>query len=750
MYKRQVLSDTPFTPEAVNFLLSPDRVNRVNFTFHKGHFNGRVRYEIEDLPSNAAELEPSWLSLDFRHSSGIYGSVGDYSSDLRELDGVDIRRIRGVSVVKETDKGNRWALAAGVPEDGRRVISSDQTRSEFNGFAAGARFASKDGWEAGLAVHSDTLNDDHRAVLSAISGSLGRNNTSKLQWTARGDAGVFTGPTRNRAVDARASVSGRYAHNKAISFDLGVDYQGVEFQRDTIIDREQRDAEAELIDELNGDETVDVVENPIEDNQSIGQDVLAQRVGINFTPNIDSKVISDPSLSLRYSRNDNGLTAGRETGNVVSTSSVSLGTNFPQVGVNVGGSITNNDVKFNDGAESVTTRQYRLLASKNFDWVDLRAQYQKSQSNQSADIDQFVVTANFNVDRKFNVPLPKDGLFTVAPSVSAGQFNGENRVRGGLVANLDTGKIFGEKNEVKASFGLLQSINNFNDGETTKFLTVTAARQINFGKNLSLGLSYRNNLRGDQRLGLELRGGYRFNEPRRYTETHDGRGVLKGQAFLDKNYDGIRQPDEPGAGGVILRIKRSGLALRSDSQGYYAIQNINEGLHSIAVDSRSLPLGFGLPDEKEFKATILEGHISTLDIPIVQRGQLRGFTFIDENEDGEYNQGETRVEGVQLSLVNTTEQVNTKATSSSFGQFAFDDLRPATYEIQVAEKGGPGYEGGTRLSVELNEETFDLKKIAIPLKPLTREVQSAEAGVGASDDAAADPPPQQVTMSATP
>ena len=745
-----VLDDTPFTPESINFLLSPDRVNRVNFTFHKGHFNGRVRYEVEDLPSSAAELEPSWLSLDFRHSSGIYGSVGDYSGDLREFSGVDIRRIRGVSVVKETDKGNRWALAAGIPADGRRVISSDQTRTQFSGLVAGARFASKNGWEAGLAVHSDTVNEDHRAILSAISGSLGRKGAKKVQWTARGDAGLFSGPTRERSIDARASVSARYKWSDHVSLDAGVDYQGVEFQRNTILDREALEAEEEQINELNGDETTDVVENPVEDNQIIGQDTLSQRIGINITPTLSTDIISDPTLAIRYSRTDNGLTAGRESGSVVDTKSVSLGTSFPKIGVSVGASAIDNKVKFNNGAESTGTRQYRVLASKSFDWVDLKAQYQKSQSSNREDIDQLVATASFNVDRKFKFSLPKDGGITVSPSVSAGQFNGENRVRGGLTANLDSGHIFGKKNQVNASFGVLQSLNNFSGGETSKFLSVTAARQVNLGKNFSLGLNYRNDLNGNQRIGLELRGGYKFNEPRRYTKTHDGRGVLKGQAFLDKNYDGIRQPDEPGAGGVILRIKRSGLALRSDNQGYYTIQNIKEGLHSIAVDSRSLPLGFGLPDDKEFKATILDGHISTLNIPIIQRGQLRGFTFIDENEDGEYNKGESRVEGVQLSLVGPTEDFNSKATSSTFGQFAFDDLKPATYEIFVAKKGGPGYVGGTSLSVELDASIFDLKKIAIPLKPLAPEVQSAEASDNGTGIENPIPPPQQVTMSATP
>jgi len=585
-----LLKETPFTPETLDFILSPDRVNQVNFVFHKGKYNGRLRYEIQDLPTNVAELEPSWLSLNFRRSDGLYGSIGDYSSDLRELDGVGIRRIRGVSAVKETKKGNRWALAAGIPEDGRRQISSNQTRSNFSGLAAGARFASKDGWEAGLSVHVDSLNNDQRAVLSAISGTLGRKGSKKLKWSGSADIGVFNGPQRTRALDAKGFISGRYEVNDALSIDAGADYQGVEFQRNILEEREDDEELAVLEAEISGVENTDVVENPVEDNQIEGQDIFGQRIGLNYTPTLNSKLISDPSVSVRLSRTQNGFTAGKDTGSTVTTGTISAGTTIKPLGLSIGGGIIDNSVSFNDERENINTRQYRFQATRSFKGVALRAQYLRSE-NSSADTDdeQLVLTANFNADRNYNVPLPKEGFISVTPSISGGQSNGSTRLRGGFVANLSTGHWLGEKNEVKASFGLLQSINNFSEGGTSKFLTVSAARQINFGKNLSLGVAYRNDLRGDQRIGLELRGGYRFNDPRRFSDTKPGRGVLKGQAFLDKNYDGIRQPDEPGAGGVILRVQRSGLALRTDGQGFFTIQNIKEGLHTIAVDSRSLP-----------------------------------------------------------------------------------------------------------------------------------------------------------------
>jgi len=145
---------TPFTPESLIFSLGPDIINTVEFNAHAGSFNGQLRYETQDLVTNTAELEPSWLSLNFAHTSGTTGTIGDYAADFRELDGVGLRRVRGLAVQKTTDKG-RWAAVVGVPEDGVRQISNDQTRSSFDGLAAGVRYADRDGWEAGLSARQD-------------------------------------------------------------------------------------------------------------------------------------------------------------------------------------------------------------------------------------------------------------------------------------------------------------------------------------------------------------------------------------------------------------------------------------------------------------------------------------------------------------------------------------------------------------------------------------------------------------------
>ena len=729
-----VLKETPFTLESADFTIGLNTINRVNANFHTGRFNGRLRYEVQDLPDDPAELEPDWLALDYRHSSGIAGSLGDYSGDFREFDGVGARRIRGVSGVKITDKGNRWALAAGTPQTGSRQISKDQDRATFSGLVAGARFAHQDGWEAGLALRHDSLSDDQRAVLSAISGSLGRKKDRKLNWNASGDIGVFNGPTRHRALDANLNTNTRYEHNKTISVEAGLGYRGVEFTRNVLQQREQLRQEALA----NGDTLSDEDINLIEDNELEGQDTLNFQTSLRFTPDIDNDVLKNPALALRYSRIDNGVFSGKETGSVINTFSAGAGAGIGNTGLSVGADYISSHASFNHDAPSISTQQVNLRAQKSFKWVDLRGQYShQTRSDSEEDFKRLAVTANLNLaDRSLH--LGKEARITASPVVSFTQNNGSNALRAGVYASATSGDVFGKKNKIDARLGLLQSVNDFGgDGSTSKFLTVSANRKVNVGKNILVGLGYRNDLNGNQRIGLEVKGQYYFNEPRRYTKTQEGRGVLKGQAFLDKNYDGEWQEDEPGAGAVIVRVQSAGLALRTDKNGFFTIQNIKEGLYELSVDGRSLPLGYGLSHTENFRATIKDGHISTLNIPIIQKGQIRGFTFIDANADGDYQKGETRLEGVYLRLGSQDTRLDDKggaAETTSFGQFAFDDLIPGDYEITIHAKGGPGYEGGTVLPVRLEAGEQALAKIKVPLTPRERSEDCLLYTSDAADD----------------
>lgn len=699
--------NTPFTPETLSFHLGPDSINRVDAEFRQGRINGRVRFEMPDLPTNEKELEPSWLSLDFAHTKGVTGSIGDYSADRRELDGVGLRRIRGVAAVKTTDNG-RWSLAAGAPATGAKQISSDQSRLTFDGFAAGARYASKDGWEAGASLKTDSLTDDQMAVLSAISGRLGREKDKKFQWDARADAGVFNGPARAKNVDVRLGLNARYDINDTVTLDAFTQYDGSEFLRSRL-DTEQR--EDDITDALNPDGELEE-EDVVPDTRERGIDQLSVGGSLRLTPNKDFGVFKNPAASVRVQNNISGFAVGREQGATSQSYGASVASAIGETGVSLSLDATKYNLSYADERESEDGRQFSARVYKRFEAATVRAQYTNSRRGDNAVRQSLsgAVTA-----RNFNLPLPKDADLSAAPSVSA-LWNGEDTtVRGGIIANFNSGALLGEKTRLDASLGVLQSFSGNQGNQSDQFFTVSLARKVRIGNNMALGLAYRNDLQGNQRVGLQLDGRFDFNDKRKYKQTKEGRGVLKGRAFLDKNRDQVKQEDEPAIPNALVRVKGTRLALRTDRGGYFTIQNIKQGLYEIQIDGRSLPLGFALSDDISTRVTISEAHITDIPLPIVQRGQIRGFAFIDENEDGEFTQGEERYEGAKL-LITPRSDEDKPSYTTSFGQFAFDDLAAGKYEIRVVSNEKTGISGFEPVIVDLGSYDNLLAKIKIPMR----------------------------------
>ena len=731
--------NTPFTPETLRFQLGPDTINTVEFEARAGGFNGRLRAEIPDLPNGGAELEPSWLSLDFAHVNGTTGSIGDYTADLRELDGVGLRRIRGASLQKETKNG-RWALTAGAPVQGARQISDDQSRLTFGGFAAGVRYADKDGWEAGASLKTDNLNNDQMAVLSAISGRLGREKDKKFQWDARADAGYFKGPARESGVDIRLGVNSRYDVTEKVTADAFIQYDGAEFLRSKLDAEDEQDR---ITDALNPDGELEEA-SLIPDTRQRGLDQLTIGGSLRYAPRKDLGILDNPAASIRVQTSETGAFKNSQLGSTITTTGVNVAAGIKNTGVSLSAGATSYNLGYKDDRESENGRQYTVQAYKQFNRATVRLRYQNDKKND--DPVRQVLSGNISA-RAFNLPLPKSSTLSISPSLSGVISDEDERLNAGLIANFNSGDIFGQKTKLDASLGVLQSVSGTQGSENDQFFTVSVARRIKLGKNMALGMSYRNNLKGDHRVGLILDGRFDFNEKRKYRETKDGRGVLKGRAFVDKNRDGIKQEDEIAVPRAIVRLKGTRMSLRTDNAGYFTVQNIKVGLYEVQIDARSLPLGYDLSDDVSTKVTIADGQISDVPMPIVQRGQILGFTYVDENGDGMYNKGEERVEGTTLTLKSTDDGgEDVRIYSTSFGQFAFGDLPSGTYEIATVGSPKAGILPGDSIIVDLADADNLMLRINMSVRRSEKPIRNAEVIIEDVDTpslAMAGPPPDK-------
>lgn len=717
-----IAAATPFTPESLTFALGPRQLNTVAGDFRYRGYNARLRYELQSMPDRLAELEPSWLSLDYEHVSGVRGAVGDIYTRNRETSDVGADRLRGFRATQANDKG-RMSLAVGAPLRGSRRVGDDQFRDSFGGLAAGMRWQDARGWEAGAALAYDGATDDARAVLSAISRRLGTDGPSRATYQGAASLGVFAGPNRSRTLDLRFDVGSQYDFDEDLTLSTTLEYVGVEFQR-ALLDREAR----ERLRDVSGDALDDTLDDAIEPGLDAlertlrGEDTLRYGATLGWRPG-EAGAFRNVALNLNLDQRRSALTTSSTT-TTASRAGVDLAalTPGPEIGVNLGMSLFDIDSETPERADR--GREVRASAFKRVRSVDLRADYSNLRTDRAGRRETANLTASPGAT---TLALPRGAALSLVPTVGTAMRDGSWRLQGSAVAQLDTGELFGPRNRVGATFGVVQSVRTRGGGTTRAFLSVDAARRIPIGENMALGIGFATDLDDNHTLGLTLRGRYDFNPRRRLTETREGAGILSGQVFFDRNRDSIRQPDEPGLPGVGLRLENTPFALRVDPNGAFTIRNLPEGVYKVAIVGKTLPLGYSMSADAAERVSISEGRLTRHDVPVVQRGQLRGFLFADGNGNGAHDAGETRLENTRLELRGPDGESH-RLRTTTFGQFAFDDLSAADYTL---------YHDGrevSRVALADHERLMARLAVAIPSEPsdtaVAEDIQhTGEAGL---------------------
>jgi len=279
------------------------------------------------------------------------------------------------------------------------------------------------------------------------------------------------------------------------------------------------------------------------------------------------------------------------------------------------------------------------------------------------------------------------GTIAASPSASVVVADGKASARFGATVSANSGQIFGPKLNLQGQISALQSVDPDNN-DTQIFSTLAANYRLT--RNIQLEASYVETFSDSRDFSIAVRGRVPFNEPRKYSQPKDGLGVLKGVVYFDRNRDGVRQKDEPGVSSVRVQVTGTRLGLSVDRDGRFTIQNIKKGLYGLTVDRRSLPLGLVVPDDVSARATIAEGRITDLEIPIIASGQIRGAVFVDSNANGKTDPGERRIEGTYVTLKSIGGDVEAEPVSqiaASFGQYSFENLAPGQYELSVNFKG---------------------------------------------------------------
>ncbi len=651
---------TGWVPEQLQFALSDRGPATLQLDSRLSSLNTQLRYETVGGLTRPEELAPGWVSLEAQSLNGWVGSVGDSNSRFRELSGVDENRVRGVSFRTRREKtGDIIALAAGVPLSGSREVSSTASRPVFSGFAGGARWIAAEGdQEFGISAASTEDGGGKRVVIGGQKHFRGSGEETGLQpFFVAADAGVFNTVT-GTGVDFRGRAQGGYRFNRQAGVQASLSYDGGRFNQGGGLS-----GSASLEGALNGPSA----------SRFVGSVSTDWRAVKDWGP------VSNVAAGIRT----NYTRTGGDNGSSSVTVSSAFNGRITPLDLNVSVDASYSNTKSGDVRGS--SRSIGVRAFRRFDWGNVQASY--SNTVAGGETTQRLVSSVSVLPFRKN--LGQGASVAAGPTASAVWSPERSFARVGATVSANSGQRFGERFNVQGQFSALQSVDP-EDSRTQFFASVNAGYALT--RFIRLESTYFDNFSGARDFSVALRGRVTFNEPRKHTKPKEGLGILRGSVYFDRNRDGIRQPDEEGVPGVRIQVTGTRLALGVDRDGLFTIQNMRTGLYGVTVDRRTLPLGLLVPDDVSARATIGDGRVTELEIPIVASGQVRGALFVDENGDGEVTPGEHRVEGMFVSLLRVDEDAKedeepVSAISASFGQYSFENLSPGRYELSVNFKG---------------------------------------------------------------
>ena len=648
--------DTPLTLETLTYQLNDRGPLRAELTGHVNQYNFRAQVESAGGLENFAAQQPAWASVDIAALEGWNATLGDYSPAFRELAGVGTSRIRGASWRKQQTSGAIVAIAAGVPLTGAKQDSAQVAVPEFGGFAAGGRIVSKDQTQdAGIAAAVSEDGSNVSVVANGQKSFYFDDRDSGLQSAfIAGDLGVFSGDASG--ADLRFRGAANYAIDRQTGLTASLNYEGERF-----VAGADRPTFEGVFDQRNGAHT----------NLTVGANWRAdQRIG----------ALNRLGLSSRATLRHKGGDAAQTSTSLSVAANAQIGDFGPTV------SVVAQSTREDGAGAAVESQSVRVRGVQRFERGTLTASYTHSKVQGDEAVQQLVATAQANPIRK---SFDKGAMVQVGPNATLNWDGAKARVNAGVSAIANAGRLLGPKLDLQARFSAFSDFSAETEAsDRTRFLGGLEAR-YRLTANTMLTAIYTDDFDGRSDLSIGLRGGVSFNPPRASRLPDEGKGVLNGRVFLDRNRDGIRQDDEPGVPGVRVMVIGTRLGLNTSREGYFTIQNIKQGLYAVTVSRESLPLGYLVPENAQPRVTVGSGRRTDVDIPLILSGQVRGTIFIDDNANGAVDAGERRLEGQWISLQPQGEGETRTLHSASFGQYGFESIDPGTYTLKTTVSGQP-------------------------------------------------------------
>ncbi|HEY0447356.1 MAG TPA: carboxypeptidase-like regulatory domain-containing protein [Allosphingosinicella sp.] len=255
----------------------------------------------------------------------------------------------------------------------------------------------------------------------------------------------------------------------------------------------------------------------------------------------------------------------------------------------------------------------------------------------------------------------------------------------------------GERSDLRAEIGYDRGLDRMRGaiGYVHRFSTFSvsvngeAASDGSLAAGLNLALS----------LGPDpLRGGFRLASGKLAST-----GTTLARVFRDENGDGVRQPQEPLAPDVQLKIGRAPVEKLTGKAGEVLIDNLEPHRPVlVGVDSSSLPDPLVQAAGAGVVVVPRPGQAVAVDLPLVSAGEVLG-TLVDSSG--------ASIEGIDLELVDRAGRVAAATRSDFDGFFLFESVAYGSYGLRIARLSAQAAKLAPELSVraEISGKTPSVK-----------------------------------------
>ncbi len=213
-------------------------------------------------------------------------------------------------------------------------------------------------------------------------------------------------------------------------------------------------------------------------------------------------------------------------------------------------------------------------------------------------------------------------------------------------------------------------------------------------------------------------------------------GAAQGRVWLDSNFNGIQDTDEPGVAGVLLDLKHQTLAVShqalSDAQGNYSFTSLHAGAYTLSTtlsDQQMFTISGGgslfTPDDSRSASAqiniAVEQTLPIKPIGIIPNTSLSVLAFHDSNVNGQQDDGELPFAGAQLEVI-MDDRLITSAGTGQTGEALIPLLRGGDMRLRLTLPDGQifsvaGGEGGNAF---FSEKASSSLTVPYTLKPGTR------------------------------